>query len=504
MSRKEFPNLQTRRDFFRQAACAAVGTLSVAATLRDLRLINTAVGQVGAFPDYKALVCIFLSGGNDSNNLIVPMGVDYGNYSAVRQDLALPEASLNALSPLVSDGHTYGLHPVGGRLATLFNEGKMAMLFNTGPLIHPVTRAQYQAKSVPTPPQLFSHSDQVTHWMTSLPDQPPSTGWAGRVADLLNPLQYQLLQDGTPTSASSKIALCASLAGANTLEVGRLFSQYHVSTSGAVTLSGVTGNRLQSVQDILTLGTTNLQRGAIAGVHTRAISVGSTLNSAIDPYADILEKKSDGTTTGTWVWNTGLTGLYPNGQVGGFPTTNLGKQLKMIARLIAGRVPLNMQRQIFFASVGGYDTHTAQIGTSAAPTDTTVGSHANLLKEVNDAVFAFQRAMEQISISQGVTAFTASDFGRTLPTNGQGSDHGWGSHHFIVGGAVRGQRTYGKFPTLQVNGPDDTSTGRWIPTTSVDQYSSTLAKWFGVSSSDMATVFPNIGHFATADLGFML
>ncbi len=208
MSRKEFPNLQTRRDFFRQAACAAVGTLSVAATLRDLRLINTAAAQAGNFPDYKALVCIFLSGGNDSNNLIVPMGADYGNYSAIRQDLALPEASLNALSPLVSDGHTYGLHPVGGRLATLFGEGKLAMLFNTGPLIYPLTRTQYSSGSVPKPPQLFSHSDQVTHWMTSLPDQPPSTGWAGRVADLLNPLQYQLLADGSPTETSAKIALC--------------------------------------------------------------------------------------------------------------------------------------------------------------------------------------------------------------------------------------------------------------------------------------------------------
>ncbi len=285
--------------------------------------------------------------------------------------------------------------------------------------------------------------------------------------------------------------------------MGRLFSQYHVSTTGAVTLSGVTGNRLQSVKDILTLGTTNLQRGAIAGVSSRAISAGVTLNSAIDPFADLVEKKSDGVTTGTWVWNTGLTGLYSGGQIGGFPTTSLGKQLKMIARLIAGRVPLSMQRQIFFASVGGYDTHTAQIGTSALPTDTTVGSHANLLKELNDAVFAFQRAMEQLGVSQGVTAFTASDFGRTLPTNGQGSDHGWGSHHFIVGGAVRGQRTYGSFPVLQVNGPNDTSTGRWIPTTSVDQYSATLAKWFGVSNTDLATVFPNIGHFATSDLGFM-
>jgi len=171
-----------------------------------------------------------------------------------------------------------------------------------------------------------------------------------------------------------------------------------------------------------------------------------------------------------------------------------------------------MKRQIFFCSVGGYDTHTGQVGTGAAPTDTTVGGHANLLSELSASLLAFQRAMEQIALLSGedtalpskVTAFTASDFGRTFPTNGQGSDHGWGNHHLICGGAVNGRRTYGTFPVLTVGGPDDTSTGRWIPTTAVDQYSATLARWFGVSGSDLSTVFPNIGRFATSNLGFMM
>ena len=488
MNHSDLPHLQSRRSFFRQAACAAVGTLSIATTLRDLRFINTAAAQ-GTFTDYKALVCIFLSGGNDSNNLIIPVGSEYGNYAAVRQNLALPEAAVLPIAPIVGDGHTYGLHPTTTKIQTLFGEGKAAMLFNVGPLVHPLTRAQYSANSVPKPPQLFSHSDQVTHWQTSLPDQPPKSGWGGRIADLLHPLQYELV-GAVPTANSAKIALCTSIAGANTFEVGNIFAQYHVSTTGAVVLSGTTGARLQAMKDILALSNPNLQRTAYAGVSKNAIDTGDLLNAAIAPTAP----------TNYW----GVT----------FPNTSLGNQLKMIARLIeAGRRPssgtptgLDMSRQIFFASVGGYDTHTSQIGTGAAPTDTTVGAHTNLLNELSEAVFAFQRAMEQIGASNEVTSFTASDFGRTFKTNGQGSDHAWGSHHMIFGGAVKGQRTYGTFPVLQVSGPDavPTSTeGRWIPTIAVDQYSATLAKWFGVSSGDMATVFPNIGHFASSDLGFM-
>lgn len=500
----EFSQFTTRRrDFLRQAACAAVGALSARATIRDLALINTGAGQE-TFTDYKAMICIFMAGGNDSNNLVIPVGSDYANYASIRQNLALPESAVVPISPLNSDGRAYALHPSCAELATLFSEQKMAMLFNTGPLLSPITRTQYQKNSVAKPPQLFSHSDQVTHWQTALPDQPPRTGWGGRIADLLHPCQYELL-DGVPTSNSAKISLCTSLAGANTYEVGNQFAQFHVSTGGAVTLGGVTGQRLQAVKDILSLSNNNLQRNAYADVTKRAIEIGDTLNSSITPYTDPTDSSySSQNNSAPWRWNTGLTGIYTGGQAGGFPNTSLGRQLKMIARMIAGRGPLSMKRQIFFAQVGGYDTHTAQVGTGAAPTDTTVGSHANLMNELSEAMYAFQRAMEQLSLGNSVTQFTASDFGRTFPTNGQGSDHGWGSHHMIVGGAVRGGRIYGTFPTLAVNGPDDTSTGRWIPTVSVDEYSATLAKWFGVSQSNLATVFPNLDRFARPDLGFMM
>ena len=481
MDRQDYPHLQTRRDFFRQAACAAVGTLSVATTIRDLRFINTAVAQT-SLTDYKALVCIFMSGGNDSNNLIIPVGTEYPNYAAVRQNLALPEASVLPIAPLNPDGHTYGIHPKLTKLQTLFGESKAAFLFNVGPLAYPMTRAQYSNGSVSKPPQLFSHSDQVTHWQTSLPDQPPRTGWGGRIADFLHPLQYELI-GGVPTANASKIALCTSLAGANTFEVGNTFAQYHVSTSGAVTISGLSGSQLQRMKNILALPDANLQRTAFADVTENALATGDLLNTSI------------AATAGANYWT------VP------FPTTSLGNQLKMVARLIQARSPLNMKRQIFFTSVGGYDTHTSQVGNTAAPTDTTVGSHANLLFELSEAVFAFQRAMEQISASDKVTSFTMSDFGRTFKTNGQGSDHAWGSHHFVVGGAVNGKRTFGTFPVLSVTGPDavpSSNEGRWIPKTSVDEYSATLAKWFGVSQSNLGSVFPNLGRFASPDLGFML
>ncbi len=488
MERPKYAHLRTRREFIRQAACAALGTFALTNTISDLRIINAAMAQ-GAPLDYKALVCIFLAGGNDSNNLIVPTStVDYDDYAAIRQVLALPKSSLLGITPLNSDGRTYGFHPACPEFQTLFQEGKLAALFNVGTLVQPVTRAQYLAGTY-LPPQLFSHSDQVTQWQTSIPDQPAVTGWGGRCADLLNSVQ-----------PDAKISLSVSLNGSNTFEVGRVVQQYSVSTAGAVVMSGVTGNRLQAVKDILALNHVNLQRNAYAGITNRAIATGDLLNTSIAATLDPTDVSYTNQNFNTpWRWQTGLTGIYSNGTPGGFPNTTLGTQLKMVARLIAAKDSLSMKRQIFFSSVGGYDTHTAQTTTG----DTLTGAHANLLNEISQCMFAFQRAMEQLGLSNNVTQFTASDFGRTLTTNGQGSDHGWGGHQVVIGGAARGQRTYGSFPILAVNGPDDTSTGRWIPSTSVDQYSATLAKWFGVSSSDLSTVFPNIGRFTNADLGFM-
>jgi uncharacterized protein (DUF1501 family) len=478
----------SRRRFIRQAACAALGTGALTAAIRDLRFMNAAVAQ-SSISDYKALVCIFLSGGNDSNNLIIPtIASEHADYTAIRTDvLAIPLSGAPnvaiPLSPLSSDGHDYGLHPACPELATLFGENKLAVLFNAGTLVFPMTRAQYQGGILERPPQLFSHSDQVTQWQTSIPDRPPLTGWGGRCADLLAAVQ-----------PAAPISLCVTLAGANTFEVGNVVSQYSVTTSGAINLSNVSGSRLQSLTNILGLPYPNLQVQAYADVGEHAIQTGGLLNAAI------------ASTSAANYWTVPFpTTVTP--PTGGNPFgSGLASQLRMVARLIeagnrsAASGGFGMRRQIFFCQVGGYDTHSGQ---TPGAGQTAIGSHANLLAELSQGMFAFQRAMEQLGLSNNVTTFTASDFGRTFPCNGDGTDHGWGSHHLILGGAVNGRRTYGKFPTLAVNGPDDTSTGRWIPTTAIDQYFATLATWFGVDNSNLSTVFPNLNRFASPNLGFV-
>ena len=484
MHDKEF-NVLTRRDFIRKAACAAVGTAALTSAIRDLRFMNAAVAQSNV-SDYKALVCIFLAGGNDSNNLILPtIASEYNNYAAIRTNvLALPQNAILPVNSQNSDGHTYGLHPACPELQTLFGEGKLAFLFNTGTLVFPMTRAQYQGGILQKPPQLFSHADQVTQWQTSIPDRPPLTGWGGRCADLLASV--------LPTAP---VSLMVTLAGANTFEVGNIISQYSVSTSGAISLSGVSGARLQALTNLLGLPYPNMQSQAYANVAAHAINTGSVLNNSIT------------NTAAANYWTNQIFPVTVTSPTGGTAfNSSLSSQLRMVARLIeagnrvAASGGFGMRRQIFFCQVGGYDLHTGQ---TPGIGSTTIGAHANLLAELSQSMFAFQRGMEQLGLSNNVTSFTSSDFGRTFPSNGQGSDHGWGSHHLILGGAVKGGKTYGKFPTLAINGPDDTNTGRWIPTTAIDQYFATLATWFGVDNSNLATVFPNIGRFATPNLGFI-
>lgn len=477
----------TRREFIRRAACAAVGTAAMTSSIRDLRLMNAAVAQSN-ITDYKALVCIFLQGGNDSNNLVIPtIQSEYDNYAAIRTPvLAIPQSAVLATGYTDAAGHSYGLHPACPELLTLFGESKLAMLFNTGTLVFPLTRAQYLGGILQKPPQLFSHADQVTQWQTSIPDQPPTTGWGGRCADLLNSVQ-----PGAP------ISLSVSLAGANTFEVGNIVSQYSVSTSGAISLQGVSGARLAALTNILGLSYANLQEQAYAGVAQHSIQSSSLLNNAI-------------TNTAGSFWTSPFPATITTPISGTKFSSSLAPQLQMIARLIeaGNRATANggfgMKRQIFFCQVGGYDLHTGQTNYDTNnPDNVLAGAHANLLAELSQSLYAFQRAMEQLGLAQQVTAFTASDFSRTFPSNGQGSDHGWGSHHLIVGGAVKGKQTYGLFPTLAVNGPDDTGTGRWIPTTAIDQYFATLATWFGVDNNNLATIFPNLGRFATGNLGFI-
>src|SRR5215472_17473534 len=485
-SSNDFSNL-SRRQFIRRAACAGVGTAAMTSAISQLRFMNAAVAQ-SSISDYKALVCIFLQGGNDSNNMIIPtITSQYNNYATIRTPvLAIPSSAILGVNSLNPDGNTYGMHPSCPELVQLFGEGKLAFLFNTGTLLYPITRAQYLSGAVKQPPQLFSHADQQTQWQTSIPDQPATTGWGGRVADLLNSVQ-----------PNAPISLMVSLAGANTFEVGNIVSQYSVSTSGAIALSmpgtpsgGASTNRMPAMLNVLGLPYTNLQSQAYAAAAENAINTGALLNNAIS------------NTAAATFWSNAFPVKITPPEGGTAFTSSLSPQLEMVARLIAaGNTPLanggfGMKRQIFFCQVGGYDLHTGQTNYSAGtPNNVLVGAHTNLLAELSQSMYAFQRAMEQLGLSNQVTSFTCSDFSRTFPSNGQGSDHGWGSHHLILGGAVKGQSTYGQFPVQTLNGPNDTSTGRWIPTTAIDQYFATLATWFGIDAANLATVFPNLGHF---------
>ena len=453
----------SRRRFIRQAACAALGTTSIASTVWNLRAINAATAQaLTSSTEFRALVCLFLYGGNDANNMIVPSdNATYTTYVSARGPLALAQNSLLPLNLIAPDpeGRSFGLHPSMPELQALFNnDRKLAIMANVGTLVEPTTAAQVRNGTAHLPPQLFSHADQQVEWQTGWPDGPTASGWGGRLADLL-----------TSFNNIDTISMSISLAGTNTFQVGNTVAEYQVSPQGAIGLSGFGGPngqiRYQAVQDLLNLPHQNLFEAEFARITKRAITNGSLLNSAL----------------------ANITLNTP------FPDSDLSDQLQMIAKIIAARQALGMRRQIFFCSVGGFDTHSNELATQS-----------NLLTELSQCMNAFYQATQELNIADRVTLFTASDFGRTFQSNGSGADHAWGSHALVLGGSVRGGDIYGAYPTIALNGPDDIGEGRWVPSSSVDEYSATLAKWYGISSqTDLATVLPNIGRFPTSDLGFM-
>jgi len=470
----------TRRDFLRNSACAA-GGMALASSIDTFSVVHALTPQ--AMADYKALVCIFLNGGNDGNNMLVsldqydgPAGSLVEGYSNVRSTagLAIPKANLLSVSP--ASGGSYGFHPSMAAVQNLFNQGKVAVLCNVGPLVEPLTRTTYQNGTGKKPLQLFSHSDQQGLFQTAIANTVSQTGWGGRLADKTNGL------NGSATFPTN-----ISIAGINLLLSGLDTRQLAIPDAGT---------SLANVLQLIMSGSTSEQASRLVSFNELR---------TLDNDFKLVKAASD-IRSGSIETDNILSGLNSSALSTVFPNTSLGRQLKQVALLIKVCTDplsgINMKRQVFFTQLGGFDTHSGEIS-----------GQGNLLTQLSAAINAFFTATVELGVQDKVTTFTMSDFGRTFQPagasgNGVGSDHAWGNHHLIAGGAVLGGTFYGTYPTLRLGGPDDTDggtnpRGRWIPTTSVEQYAATLANWYGLSSADLPVVFPLIGRFASSNLGFM-
>lgn len=480
------PHLHSRRAFLRRS-----GQLALSGTALPFALNLAAMGEAAAFDatDYKALVCVFFYGGNDYANTVVTYDdPSYNAYSTIRGGgagqtaggIALAKADLAAtlLNPTTAlpGGRQYALHPSMGGLAGLFNAGQAAVQLNVGPLVVPLTKTQYNSgdrKTYPLPPKLFSHNDQQSIWQSSSPEG-STVGWGGKTGDL------------ALSSNSTSLFTCINVTGNAVFLSGDNALSYQVSSGGgAVAINGVKNNVYGSSAVKTALAALVQQSRS----HTLENEYNKVTTRAIGAEAQV--------TSGL----AGVTLATP------FPAGNsLADQLKMVARLIGARNALGTRRQVFMVSIGGFDLH-----------DNLIAQHPGVLGKVSDALTAFYKATVELGVANKVTAFTASDFGRTLASNGDGSDHGWGSHHLMVGGAVSGKAFYGTPPPVSVGNTAAASDqwhvgqGRLLPSTSVDQYAATLAKWFGVADSEVTGILPNSSRFGAAagrsdypfNLGFM-
>ncbi len=528
-NRKHQDHFDTRRNFLCRSACASLGVTSVVNTLAHLRLVQSAMAQ-SAPTDYKAIVCLFLYGGNDANNMLVPLdGAARTNYDTARPSgHPLHISTTGALALDVPSGgfgqaHSanFGIHPAMTNMQDMFNDGDLAFVANVGTLVEPITRSEYIAvpRLVPVPPQLFSHSDQQLQWQSSLPDKPFQNGWGGRAAELLNNL----------TNPDSKVSMNISISGQNSFQVGGSVVQYSVSTTGVVGLSGYSstspapyfgpgtygnsadysvspvsyapnnaGRTLQALDTITKL--TRMELGEVESHYQHHLEEG---------YNDVMKRARDNEAIVGESLGAPFT-IIDDAFAAAFPGVTtlpaVATQLKMVARLIQGRSSLNNNRQIFFVSMTGYDTHQNQ-----------QEDHADLMSDLDRSLKGFKNAIDAITAAENTgnlwddtLLFTHSDFARTLQPNGalvaSGTDHGWGGHQIVMGGPVIGGRIYGNFPNLAraADQDVDSNRGRWIPGHSVDQYASVVAKWFmsqgtsfvpGVTGANINDIFPNLGRF---------
>jgi len=466
--------------------------LKRSAALAGLPLFSNAMQSAlaaGPFADYRALVCVFLYGGSDSHNVVIPTAAsEWSAYVAKRGGLAQPSASVIPLSPLNAGGRTYATHPAMPKVAALFNtDRKLAFVGNVGVLLQPTTLAQYNAKSVPLPPQLFSHSDMQSHWQSGEPALPFSTGWGGRMADLLY-----------TSNGGSALPLCVSVSGSNQFMVAGQpdAAPYQVSPNGPIKIRAWrdwdtnNANPQKVYTDRIVVPRFNKLEDEYSEIVARSMATEVAVTAALAPIGSF---RADFPGTGT------------DAQTNPTITNPLSNQMRMVARLIAARATFGVKRQVFFVSLGGFDTHGDQLVLEP-----------KLLGLLDGALDALYRKTVALGVASSVTTFTASDFGRTYTFNGSGSDHGWGGHHIVVGGSVVGGRLYGTFPVAGLSGGAltlidpansaslDVGQGRLLPTVATDVYASTLAQWMGITQAgELASVLPHVGSFGTNSLGFL-
>jgi uncharacterized protein (DUF1501 family) len=457
-----------------------LGAMGVATPLA----INlAAIGEAAAFDatDYRALVCVFLYGGNDYATTVVPFdATNYALYHQIRAGgpgedaagIALARAALAATAltpnggPALTDNLQYALAPQLTGLKSLWDSGKLAVQLNVGPLIQPTDINQYRSTNRalnPLPPKLFSHNDQQSVWQSN-GSEGAVTGWGGRMGDI-----------ALSSNSTNALLTCISASGNAVFVAGQNALQYQISTGGAIKIRGIDPTQTNwaalrtALNSLITRSSAHVLEKEYAIVTRRSIDFESVVNGALS----------------------GVT--LPTATNNMFGTGNpLANQMKIVARLIGARTALNVKRQVFFVSIGGFDNH-----------NLLVQDHPRLMERLNQAMSAFYQATVDLGVANQVTTFTSSDFGRTLSSNADGSDHGWGGHHFVMGGAVQGGRFYGTAPHVSIQTDDQVGQGRLLPSTSVDAFAATLARWFGCAPNELPGILPNVGRFPNTDLGFL-
>lgn len=456
----------TRRAFLGKT-CAAVGYTTLFSSLINLKAMAAAAfDNSGLGEEYKALVFILLHGGNDSYNMLIPRsGAAYNEYATTRSNLTIPQNELLAINPLVFDERFFGLHPDLAGIQNLFENNKLAFVCNVGTLVEPTTKQQIYEESVQTPLGLFSHSDQQQQWQSGRPHERTNIGWGGRIADLVHSV-----------NPNEDISMNISLNGINVFQYGQEIIPYVINESGSIGLRDYNSGdlfhqlRSQAVNSMLERDYSDVFKNTYVNTVKISNDASFMFQSAIDAVPDFATP---------------------------FIDNELSRQLRMVAKTIAARNSLGATRQIYFVQLGDWDHH-----------DELLVRHSDRLTILNDAVTYFQGVMEELNVAENVTSFTISDFARTLTSNGNGTDHAWGGNAFVFGGSVIGKKLYGTYPSLALNSDLDLYDGVLIPTTATDLYFAELAKWFGLSNSDINMIFPNLTNFFDLNgggqpLGFM-